>query len=137
MSNIIYVSPDKVKYFWPRCRDLIISGLATSEESSIDIIYEDLLKDKALLIVQLGEDGGVCFALVVRFVNMPNIRVAWIISIGGTGVVKSQDEWADFKNKIKNIGGASKIKAVAKNAQAKLWKRMGFLNIASIIEFSM
>lgn len=137
MNNLVYVSPDKVKDFWPRCRDFIISGLMASEESSINIVYEDLLKDKALLIIQLNENGEVYWAMVVRFINTPNIRVAWIISIGGSGVVKSQDEWTDIKNKIKNIGGASKIKAVAKNSQARLWKRMGFLNSASIIEFSI
>jgi len=60
-----------------------------------------------------------------------------LVSIGGNGVIERKDEWLDIKNKMKNIGGASKIKAVTKNAQARLWKKMGFVYNSSIIEFNI
>ncbi len=114
--------------YWPACEPLITRGLEPSDgESSAAHVLTALQAKQAQLIVGVEPgDIAVC-AFVVQFVPYPNYTVAHVYSIGGRGVIDNARHWGSIKAWMKQQG-ATKVQAVCKPAQARLWQKLGFVD---------
>ena len=115
------VAPEYVYQVWP----LVEKYFKAAEEYGVGDCTTDQLKLQLvsgaatlLVAVENEEIKGAC---AMQMNNLPNHRVAVILSLGGKGVIDEETfnqvvEWAKAQ-------GATKIRAWAKDAQAKLFKQ--------------
>lgn len=85
-----------------------------------------------MLLVVVDESEFVHGAITVNFINYPNDRVAFVTAIGGKLIV-NPNTFAQMAEIFK-ANGATKIQGVAKEAVARLWKRLGFEEKAILVE---
>ena len=123
----------EVAQIWPLCEPLIALGLEPSDgEACAQHVLSDLLAQRAHLVVATDEDDQVHWAMAVQFSPYPNYTVAHVYSIGGRGVIESEENWAIVKTWMKQQG-ASKVQGVCKPAQARLWQKLGFVDTYHLV----
>jgi hypothetical protein len=124
--TVLWVDAAQLSLYWPSCEPLIANGLEPSDgESDAAHVLIELQAQRAQLIVGVEPGDKVAFALVVQFVPYPNYTVAHVYSVGGRRVVESTEHWSRIKAWMKQCG-ATKVQAVCKPAQARLWQKLGF-----------
>jgi hypothetical protein len=134
MINNILVKqiPTELTYqFMPLVKDHIEAGLADS-----DLNYEQakvfLTNGSWLLLIALDEQENLLGAYTIAFANNPSDRVATIVSAGGRGLA-SQSAFDQICEIVKSYG-ATKIQALAKESAARLYRRVGLNERASLME---
>jgi hypothetical protein len=106
--------------------------LAGTDDYNVDQLKMLLTEGRQTLFVFV-EDEKIIGALSVEMINYPNSRVAYTSAIGGKGLfdentIKQYEDWAKSQ-------GATKIRAFAKDAQARLYKmKMGFDISTHVVE---
>ena len=94
-----------------------------------------LVTGQMMLLVAADDDLKIHGAATVSYINYPNDRVAFVTSIGGKLV--SNPETFVQMSEIFKANGATKVQGVAKEAVARLWKRFGFENKATLVEIKL
>lgn len=124
--NYIHIIWDKIESFFDRAM------LAGTDDYNVDQLKMLLTEGRQTLFVFV-EDEKIIGALSVEMINYPNSRVAYTSAIGGKGLfdentIKQYEDWAKSQ-------GATKIRAFAKDAQARLYKmKMGFDISTHVVE---
>jgi hypothetical protein len=117
---------DKVKPFFE----------ASYEESSKDCTPDQLrllLSRGAQHLFVIVEENNICGAFSVEIVNHPNSKSATTTAMGGKGLfteetITQYEDWARSQ-------GATKIKAFAKEAQARLYRqKLGLETTMFVVE---
>lgn len=85
-----------------------------------------------MLLVAVDENNAVHGAAAVNIYNMPNYRVAFVVAIGGK-LISNDETYAQLCALLKSFG-ATKIRGVAREAIARLWKRYGFRERYILVE---
>ena len=85
-----------------------------------------------MLLVATDENKEIQGAATVNFINYPASRVAFVTAIGGK-LITSPDTFAQMSSIFK-ANGATKIQGMAKESVARLWKRFGFEDKATLVE---
>lgn len=85
-----------------------------------------------MLLVATDEANEIHGAATVSFINYPADRVAFITAIGGKLV--TSPETFEQMSVIFKSNGATKIQGMAREAVARLWKRFGFIDKATLVE---
>lgn len=133
MIEVRSVSNLQVHQVWPDVVDFI--------KASTDTGVGDCTPDQYLLLLSQGvqqllvavENDDIIGAMIVEVISVPNARVANIVALGGKGVVSSEvfgqvENWA-------RANGATKFRAWAKDAQARLYRqRAGFTTARIVVE---
>lgn len=134
MTNHIQVKqiPTELTYqFLPLVKHHIEAGLADS-----DLNYEQarvfLTNGSWLLLIALDEQENLLGAYILAFANNPADRVATIVSAAGRGLA-SQSAFEQICEIAKSFG-ATKIQALAKESAARLYRRVGLIERASLME---
>jgi hypothetical protein len=134
MINNILVKqiPTELTYqFMPLVKDHIEAGLADS-----DLNYERarvfLTNGSWMLLIALDDNDDLLGAYIIAFSNNPSDRIATIVSAAGRGLA-SQSAFDQICEIAKSYG-ATKIQALAKQSAARLYKRVGLSERASLME---
>jgi hypothetical protein len=134
MINNILVKqiPTELTYqFMPLVKDHIEAGLSDS-----DLNYEQarvfLTNGSWMLLIALDDNDDLLGAYIIAFSNAPSDRVATIVSAAGRGLA-SQSAFDQICEIAKSYG-ATKIQALAKQSAARLYKRVGLAERASLME---
>lgn len=88
-----------------------------------------------VLLVAVDDDGSITGAYAVAFQNDPASRTAFIVSAGGAGLA-SQEAFDQVKA-IANGMGATKIQVLARESAARLYKRVGLEEKATLMEIKL
>lgn len=126
MKQLQIVSPDQVHQVWP---DLKHFFEASYEQSTGDCTPDQLkaiLSENKQTLFVIVEDSKIIGAFSVAIQNVPNHRIVHTTAMGGRGLfdedtVSQYETWAKLQ-------GATKIRAYAKEAQARLYRQKMNLN---------
>ena len=110
---------------WPLVEKFIEDALQWGEDDyTIEQAKVYITKGDWMLLVAVDEEGLIHGAAAVNIYNMPNARIAFVVAIGGR-LISSDETYAQLCSLVKSFG-ATKIRGVARESIAKLWKRYGF-----------
>jgi len=133
MKQLQIVSPNYIHQIWNQIETFFDRAmLAGTDDYNVDQLKMLLTEGRQTLFVFV-EDEKIIGALAVEMINYPNSRVAYTSAIGGKALfdentIKQYEDWAKSQ-------GATKIRAWAKDAQARLYKmKMGFDISTHIVE---
>jgi hypothetical protein len=136
MKKIQIVDPNHVYMMWP----VLEPFFKRSEEfgagdSTVDQIKTSLAKNYHILFVVTDDEQNneVIGAFAVELINYTNHRVAHTVAMGGRGIldketIEQYETWA-------RLQGCTKIRAWAKDAQARLYRmKMGLEKTMNVVE---
>ena len=134
MKQLQVVHPDYVHRIWEDVKPLIEASCASSTtgDTSAEHIKVEVLNGVQTMFVIVDEENKVNGVATVELINYPNQRVAQITSLGGRDIVGTEtfgqfEVWAKAQ-------GASKIRAWAKEPQARLYKKVGLETAMLVVE---
>jgi hypothetical protein len=104
------------------------------EEFNLDQMKVFIVNKQWTLFV-VEDQGKICGAVVVCFANYPNDLIAFVTAIGGK-FISDKAISNEFKQLMKSMG-ATKIQGYARESVARLWKRIGFSNKQTLVEFKL
>jgi hypothetical protein len=102
------------------------------DDYTVDALKVDIIQGRQTLVVAI-QDNNIIGAATLQVNNYPNHRVVYITSTGGKGIINDEvfgqiETWAKAQ-------GATKIRAVARPAQARLYQNNTGLNpLTTILE---
>lgn len=138
-TAIQYVETANVAQVWPLVEPFLSEALNSSTEFpdwyhnyNIHHLQMFLTNGAWLLIVATGDDGKICGACTVSFVNYPIHRVAFVTAIGGK-LVSNADTFNQLKLLLKQRG-ATKIQGYGRDSIVRLWKRYDFEPRLTLVE---
>lgn len=120
--KIQHVDTAYIHQTWPLVEDFIKWALDYQTDYTLEHVKTFLSNGSWMLIVA-ADDSGIRGAAVVNFVNRPNDRVAFIVTMGGK-LISSKETFADFSALLKAFG-ATYIEGAARESIARLWMRYG------------
>jgi len=134
MKQVQLVAPGHIHVVWPIIKDFLHNAIINYNEADYDVEHLKvlLLKEFQLLFVVV-EDTTIIGAYTVEIINYPNHKVAHTTCIGGRNVfdtttIKQYEDWC--KN-----NGITKIRAYAKDSQARLFKiKLGLEKVTNVVE---
>lgn len=127
------VTPVYVHQIWSEIETYLAEALKWGEDDyTVDQAKVYLANGDWVLIVAVDETNKIHGAAAVRFNNMPNSRVAFVIAMGGR-LISNKDTYEQFCSVLKSFG-ATKIQGAARDSVARLWTRYGFRERYKIVE---
>lgn len=131
--NVKYVPVEALHQYWDKVQGYLQAGLEkTNGEYELAHIKVYLATGLQSLYVA-EEDGEIKGAASVNFINYPNHRIAYIISLGGK-MVANPETWSNFAELLK-LAGATKCQGCTLDSTARLWEsKTGFRKIYSVVE---
>lgn len=122
-----------VQQTWDMVKDFLESGLKWGDDDyTLEQARVFLSRGDWMLVVAVDEQNTVHGASAINFINMPNDRIAYVVTIGGK-LISNQDTYQQFCQVLKNYG-ATKIQGAARESIARLWTRYGFKERYRIVE---
>lgn len=122
-----------VHNIWPLVEKFIEDALQWGEDDyTIEQAKVYITKGDWMLLVAVDEDDDIQGAAAVNIYNMPNARIAFVVAIGGR-LISNDETYAQLCGLLKSFG-ATKIRGVARESIAKLWKRYGFRERYILVE---
>jgi hypothetical protein len=127
------VTPAYVHQIWDSIEKFISDALKWGDDDyTVDQAKVFLANGDWLLVVAVDEGNKIHGASAIRFNNMPNSRVAFVIAMGGK-LISNRNTYEQFCNLLKSYG-ATKIQGTARESTARLWTRYGFKERYKIVE---
>jgi hypothetical protein len=110
---------------WHLVEKFIEDALKWGEDDyTIEQARQNIADGKWMLVVAVDEQQVIHGAAAINIYNMPNFRVAFIVAIGGK-LISNQETYKQLCTLVKSFG-ATRIRGVARESIARLWKRYGF-----------
>lgn len=123
--KIQHVPVEWVPSVWPRVAAFIEAGVAYSQgDYTVEHMQAFVTSGQQLLLVAVADDNTLAGAMTVQFFNRPTARVAFITSVGGTGIL-TRDTLAQLKAILAGFG-ATALEAAARPSVTRLLGRLGF-----------
>ena len=133
MKQMQIVPPSYIHQVWDKIESYFDRAmLAGTDDYNVDQLKMLLTEGRQTLFVFI-EDDAIIGALAVELINFPNHRIAHTSAVGGKGIfdentIKQYEDWCRAQN-------ATKIRAFARDAQARLYKmKMGFDIVTHVVE---
>lgn len=131
--NVQLVPLSLIHQTWPLVENFLEEALKWGEDDyTIEQAKVYITKGDWMLLVAVDENNAVHGAAAVNIYNMPNYRVAFVVAIGGK-LISNDETYAQLCALLKSFG-ATKIRGVAREAIARLWKRYGFRERYILVE---
>jgi len=134
MSQVHTVAADKVNEVWDEVSPLLNKAFLSHDDIDYGIGYLKVeLVNGSQHLFLVVEDEKIIGAYTVELIDYDNHRIALTTCIGGKGLfnkntVQQCEDWARSQ-------GATKIRAYAKDAQARLFKlKMGLEPVMHVLE---
>lgn len=135
--NLQIVPHTHLDQVWPVVGQMlarVCDEKASAGECTIDQIRMSIVQRERHLVVAMDGDE-IIGAGTIEFLNYPNKRVALIGALGGSGIV-SPESFRQVSEWCKGMG-ASELRAYAKEAQARLFGRVGMEKIYEVMGVSL
>lgn len=132
--KVQFVATEFVPQVLPQVREYIAAGLEHTDSCSVDHAEVFLCKGNWVLLVGL-EDEKIVGAYVLSFSNGPADRTALIVSTAGKGLA-SQEAFDQVKEIALRMG-ATQIQVLARESAARLYKRVGLTEKATLMEIKL
>jgi len=133
MKQMQIVPPNYIHQVWDKIESYFDRAmLAGTDDYNVDQLKMLLTEGRQTLFVFI-EDEVIIGALAVELINFPNHRIAHTSAVGGKEIfdentIKQYEDWCRAQN-------ATKIRAFARDAQARLYKmKMGFDIVTHVVE---
>ena len=134
MKLVQIVAPAYVYHVWDKVKPLLDVAFINFDNADYDVehLKVDLVNGTQHLFLVV-EDENILGAYTIEIINYANHRVAHITSIGGKAMIDKDtvsqcEDWARSQ-------GATKIRAFAKDSQARLFKlKMGLEPVTHVVE---
>ena len=134
MKSVQLVTPSHIHAVWEIVWPMLNVAFLNYDDPDygIDHLKVDIINGKQTLYVVM-EDNKIIGAYTMEFINYANHRVAHITAIGGNAMITKEtveqcENWA-------RANGATKIRAFAKDTQARLFKiKMGLKPVTHVVE---
>lgn len=134
MVTVKIVAPNNVYGVWADIESYLNASINTNTGScTLDQLKLLLVQGVQTLLVGTNENDKIVGAMTVEFINEPNDRVMLISNLGGHQIVNKEtfdqvEHWA-------RQNGATKARALAQEAQARLYKiKSDFNTVRMIVE---
>jgi hypothetical protein len=133
MKQLQIVEPIYIYSVWNNVKDYFKNSVASStDDVNVEQFKLHIINGTYSLFVVI-ENNTIIGAFIMNVSNSPNHRILHISAFGGKGVANK--EVAEQVEAYAKSQGATKIKAYAKDAQARLFKRaMGLEKVSNVIE---
>ena len=130
MKSVQIVGPNQIHAVWEIVWPMLNVAFINYEnpDYGIDHLKVDIINGKQTLFV-VTEDNKIIGAYTVEIINHPNYKVAHTTCMGGKGVF-DKDTIRQYEDWCKG-SGITKIRAYAKDAQARLFKMKLGLNVVT------
>jgi hypothetical protein len=132
---IQHVPVNLVAQVWPHAKEYVALGLQHTSSHTIEHAEVHLSTGAWTLLVAVLEDNSIVGAYVIAFQNEPASRNAFIVSAGGVGL--AGEEAFDQVKAIAKSMGATKIQVLARESAARLYKRVGLEEKATLMEITL
>ena len=110
---------------WPLVEGFLGEALKWGEDDyTAEQAKAYLARGDWMLVVAVDEQQVIHGAAAISIYNMPNARVAFVVAIGGR-LISSPETYEQLCTLVKSFG-ATRIRGVARESIARLWKRYGF-----------
>ena len=110
---------------WHLVEKFIEDALKWGEDDyTIEQARQNIAEGKWMLVVAIDEQQAIHGAAAINLYNMPNARIAFVVAIGGK-LISSPETYEQLCSLVKSLG-ATRIRGVARESIARLWKRYGF-----------
>jgi hypothetical protein len=135
---IQHIDTANVSQVWPLVEPFLSDALNSSSDfpdwyQNYNIHHLQMfLTNGAWLLIVAVDDGKVCGACTVSFVNYPIHRVAFVTAIGGR-LISNSDTFEQLKLLLKQRG-ATKIQGYGRESIVRLWKRYDFEPRLTLVE---
>ena len=134
MKSVQLVTPSHIHAVWEIVWPMLNVAFLNYDDPDygIDHLKVDIINGKQTLYVVM-EYNKIIGAYTMEFINYANHRVAHITAIGGNAMITKEtveqcENWA-------RANGATKIRAFAKDTQARLFKiKMGLKPVTHVVE---
>ena len=137
MKQLQIVNAGHVHQLWDKVSHLLDASCAscTTGDTSAEHIKVQVMNGFQTMFVITDEANEISGVATVELINYPNHRVAQITALGGRDIVGIEtfgqfEEWA-------KAHGATKIRAWAKEPQARLYKKVGLETAMFVVEKSL
>ena len=118
---------------WPKVEWFIASALEYSDgEYTPEQAKVFVANGQWALFVAVNEENEVKGAACVQFNNMPNDRVAFIMALGGRGILNPAC-WEQLRDAVR-LNGATCIQGACRASVTRLWARCGAREKYRIVE---
>ena len=123
--NVQLIPLSLIHQVWPLVENYLEEALKWGEDDyTIEQAKVYIAKGDWMLLVAVDEQNVIHGAAAVNLYNMPNYRVAFVVAIGGK-LISSNETYKQLCELLKSFG-ATRIRGVARESIARLWKRYGF-----------
>lgn len=127
------VLPNFLHQTWDLVSNFLESGLRwAGGDYTLDQTKLFLSRGEWVLIVAVDETNTVRGASAISFINMPNDRIAFVITMGGK-LICSPETYTQFSDLLKTYG-ATKIQGAARESAARLYAKFGLTERYRIVE---
>ncbi len=134
MKSVQLVAPGHILSVWETVWPMLNVAFINYEHGDYDIeqLKVLLIKEFQILFVVV-ENNKIIGCFTVEIINYPNHRVAHTTCMGGKGLfddytVKQYEDWC-------KQNGITKIRAYAKDSQARLFKiKLGLEKVTNVVE---
>ena len=126
------IGPKCMSAMFPRVQGYIAKGLQDTDDCTADDAKEYLERGDWQLFAVFNEENEIKGAYVTTINEAPTGKIAIIISAAGGGLA-SQEVFAQLCEVFKGLG-ATRVRALAKESAARLYKRVGFIEKAILVE---
>ena len=134
MKQIQIVAPEYIHTIWDDVKSMLKPAFINFENADYDVEHlKVLIIEQYQYLFVVVEDNKIIGAYTVEIINHPNHKVAHTTCMGGKGVfdkdtVRQYEDWCKGN-------GITKIRAYAKDAQARLFKmKLGLNVITHVVE---
>lgn len=133
MLNVQLVPLSLIHETWPLVDGYVEDALQWGEDDyTIEQVRQNVADGKWMLVVAVDKNQRIHGAAVINIYNMPNFRVAFVVAIGGR-LISNQETYAQLCALLKSFG-ANRIRGVARESIARLWKRYNFRERYILVE---
>ena len=123
--NVQLVPLSLVHQTWHLVEKFIEDALKWGEDDyTIEQARQNIADGKWMLVVAVDEQQVIHGAAAINLYNMANARIAFVVAIGGK-LISSPETYEQLCTLVKSFG-ATRIRGVARESIARLWKRYGF-----------
>ena len=131
-----YVPPEYAAQIWPRIEKFIEPAIQYGNgDYTLEQIKLLVCMGQWLLVVAADDNNELHGAATVSFLNYPNDRIGYITSIGGR-LIANKKTFSELCEILK-ARGATKIQGLGRPSIVRLWNRLGFEPISTLVEYKL
>ena len=103
---------------------------------SVDQLRLLMLQGRVYLVVGRDENEKIVAAMAYELKDYPNIRVGYVLSVGGKDVLSCTQGFEEFKAHLRSEG-CVQIEAWCAPNTARLWQKIGFKPTYTVMRYEL